>query len=293
MRKRIYIWLVACLLCLLSACAQITDQSLTWQEQYDLGVRYLSEGNYEEAIIAFTAAIEIDPKQAPAYVSRGNAYVLSGKTEENLAAAQADYEKATELDDTNVEAYLGLADVYIRQKDFDEALKILRIGLEKTEDQKLSDMIEGIQKNNKENYDIERTYNEDGSYWTREQLENGNFIEKCTYPDGTYYLQEYGFKGRKIIRTESNHNSSKELEMDEFLYTAGSKEVRISRHDANISVTDLQYTMESEDNYVCYSGGGNYHGVDTWTIRIKEVNDNYGFINEKEFIFDKSGGLLE
>lgn len=35
-----------------------TDTTLTWQEQYDLGLRYLSEGNYEEAIIAFTAAIE-------------------------------------------------------------------------------------------------------------------------------------------------------------------------------------------------------------------------------------------
>ena len=31
-----------------------------WQEQYDLGMRYLNDGNYEEAIIAFTAAIEID-----------------------------------------------------------------------------------------------------------------------------------------------------------------------------------------------------------------------------------------
>lgn len=46
-----------------------------WQEQYDLGIRYLSEGNYEEAIIAFTAAIEIDPKRAEAYVGRGNAYI--------------------------------------------------------------------------------------------------------------------------------------------------------------------------------------------------------------------------
>ena len=38
----------------------------TWQEQYDRGVRYLEDGNYEEAIIAFTAAIEIDPKRAEA-----------------------------------------------------------------------------------------------------------------------------------------------------------------------------------------------------------------------------------
>lgn len=57
---------------LLSACAKNTP---IWQEQYELGVRYLSEGNYEEAIIAFTAIIEIDPKQAPAYVSLADAYL--------------------------------------------------------------------------------------------------------------------------------------------------------------------------------------------------------------------------
>ena len=51
----------------------------SWQEQYDLGVQYLSEGNYEEAILAFTAAIEIDPNQAEAYLGRGDAFI--GKAE--------------------------------------------------------------------------------------------------------------------------------------------------------------------------------------------------------------------
>ena len=60
----------------------------TWQEQYDLGVRYLSEGNYEEAVIAFTVAIEIDPKQVPAYIGRGDAYLA--KSDLNLA--QQDFE---------------------------------------------------------------------------------------------------------------------------------------------------------------------------------------------------------
>ena len=32
-------------------------------DQYDLGMRYLSESNYEEAILAFTAAIKIDPNK--------------------------------------------------------------------------------------------------------------------------------------------------------------------------------------------------------------------------------------
>ena len=125
---------------LLSACGQRTRlmeqtdaiQSPIWQEQYDLGIRYLSNGNYEEAIIAFTAAIEIDPKQAPAYVGRGNAYVGLGGTEGNLTAAQVDYEKAIELDKTLAKAYLGLADIYIQQEQYEQALKILQEGLEQT-----------------------------------------------------------------------------------------------------------------------------------------------------------------
>ena len=43
---------------LLTACGQSGEAK--WQEQYDLGVRYLSEGNYEEAIVAFTAAVSSD-----------------------------------------------------------------------------------------------------------------------------------------------------------------------------------------------------------------------------------------
>ena len=134
--KRIVNFLLAlAILAGVTACSGPADtqselQKPTWQEQYDLGVRYLSEGNYEEAIIAFTAAIEIDPKQAPAYVGRGDAYVLSGETEDNLVAAKADYETAIELDEASAEAYLGLADVYIRQGDYDSALNVLRNGLE-------------------------------------------------------------------------------------------------------------------------------------------------------------------
>ena len=119
--------ILGCLI-LLTGCGQTAP---TWQEQYDLGLRYLSEGNYEEAIIAFAAAIEIDPKQPLAYVGRGDAYMGLEQTEENLSAAQADYECAIELDEALVEAYLGLAEVYIRQGQYEKALEILNSGLEK------------------------------------------------------------------------------------------------------------------------------------------------------------------
>jgi len=56
----------------------------TWQEQYDMGIRYLSEGNYEEAIIAFSAAIDIDQKQVDAWIGLADAYIQGGDTEKAL-----------------------------------------------------------------------------------------------------------------------------------------------------------------------------------------------------------------
>ena len=76
----------------LCACARENVGS-TWQEQYDLGMRYLSDGNYEEAIIAFTAAIKIDSKRPEAFLGRGDAYEELG----NLERAAADYQAALEL----------------------------------------------------------------------------------------------------------------------------------------------------------------------------------------------------
>ena len=81
--------LVICLL--LTACGESIEAQ--WQEQYDLGVRYLSGGNYEEAIIAFTAAIEIDPKQPDAYLKTAEAYIAIGDIDSAIAALEQGYEQ--------------------------------------------------------------------------------------------------------------------------------------------------------------------------------------------------------
>ena len=67
-----------------TAVGEIPEESataLTWQEQYDLGVRYLSEGNYKEAIIAFEAAIKIDPKRVEGYLGLADAYEAMGDSD--------------------------------------------------------------------------------------------------------------------------------------------------------------------------------------------------------------------
>ena len=86
-----YMCAALALLFLFSLCAcqkaptvEPRDERPEWKVQYDLGVRYLSEGNYEEAIIAFTAAIEIDPKQPKIYDRLATAYELAGDDEAAL-----------------------------------------------------------------------------------------------------------------------------------------------------------------------------------------------------------------
>lgn len=121
--------------------AGATEELQDWQSQYDLGVRYLNEGNYEEAIIAFSAAIEIDPKLAPAYVGRGDAHVaLMDQTAgaetrlEHYQSAVADYTSCLELDEQQAEVYLKLAQAHLLQGDRESAMSVLLKGYSITGD---------------------------------------------------------------------------------------------------------------------------------------------------------------
>ena len=86
--KRITALLLAAILLLsLAACGG----KGTWQEQYDLGTRYLNEGNYQEAVIAFEAAIEIDPKRPEAYLGAAEAYIAADDIDAAIAILEKGY----------------------------------------------------------------------------------------------------------------------------------------------------------------------------------------------------------
>ena len=81
--------LLAGLLFCMQLCGCAAEQPLTLDGQLELGTRYLSELDYENAVIAFTAAIEIDPRNAQAYAGLYAAYIVQGnpqKADETWAA---------------------------------------------------------------------------------------------------------------------------------------------------------------------------------------------------------------
>lgn len=150
-----------------------------------MGVRYLSEGNYEEAIIAFTAAIEIDPKQAPAYVGRGDAYVGIAETltpqSEEYVQAEADYLAAIEIDASIAEIYEKLADLYLKVGDTEKAIAILAQGYEVTGDEPLHSRCQEL-----------GVSGSDEVVWTDPVFER-LIREKIGIPTGPVYVQDLDY----------------------------------------------------------------------------------------------------
>lgn len=268
------------------------DGGSAWQEQYDLGVRYLSDGNYEEAIIAFTAAIKIDTKNALAYIGRGDAYLGQGAADEYLSAAFTDFETALSLDDTNADAYLGMAEVYIARKQFDEAMEILRQGVEKTRDQRLSDRLAELEDGNIADY-WGRTLKEtryDGNgvltcWYEYDYNDQGQCVGIISYgPDGNqiqHIEQRYDEQGRMIY---GRYSFSSDGRMNGATYTynsAGEWETIVLDFGNR-----LVFTYDSDNRRIredVYNESGKLIGY-----TIYEYGDGY---ERKDSHYDASGAL--
>ena len=91
MRHWLKIMTMACMVAALIACGKTAEQQIA--EQMDLGERYLEEMKYEEAVVAFQKVIELDDRNVEAYLGLSQAYEALGDTEQALAVLETGYEK--------------------------------------------------------------------------------------------------------------------------------------------------------------------------------------------------------
>lgn len=104
MKKLISTIIALVILLTLSGCGN--TQKANWSEHLEAGQKFLLDGNYEQAIIEFNKVIEIEPR--------------------------------------NVDAYLGLADAYVAQGDYEKAIEVLEKGYAETESSEIQRRIDEL-----------------------------------------------------------------------------------------------------------------------------------------------------
>lgn len=107
----VWFLLAVCLIIVLLAAGSIGQKAeKRWQVQAQIesGESFLQSADYEDALAAFSRALELDPANGSAYTGRGDTYMALGR----YADAVVDYEAANDLGervDSKLEIAIGEA----------------------------------------------------------------------------------------------------------------------------------------------------------------------------------------
>lgn len=112
--KRIVIAAICVLLAATMAVLGCIDTAILY---LDKGNRHLAQGQFDEAIAAYTRVIELDPEYAIAYSNRGEAYYSIGEYDEAIA----DYTKAIKRDSEFWLAYYRRGLAYESKGEYEKA----------------------------------------------------------------------------------------------------------------------------------------------------------------------------
>ncbi|MCA9881810.1 MAG: tetratricopeptide repeat protein, partial [Anaerolineae bacterium] len=111
-------------------CQTITDTTVDLQAFYGCAYVYMETGRFTAAADILSDAIDLYPEVAEAYELRGWAYRRANQADRAIY----DYTQAISLGDHSARAYRGLGDTYRLSDDFESAVDILQVGLERHPD---------------------------------------------------------------------------------------------------------------------------------------------------------------
>lgn len=123
MKKAVVLLLTA--MVFLAGCGNNTEAKIS--EQLELGEKYLTEENYEEAIVAFDQVIELDAKKFEAYVGKiyasacMNQYKDAEDTYAKLIQVLSGQENENEWNDTLIQKLTELAEKWMSDEEIEHA----------------------------------------------------------------------------------------------------------------------------------------------------------------------------
>lgn len=140
-KKGIIIAISAILLVAICVTIGISGVLSPYQRQIRLGYKLLEQGNYEEAILAFDKAIEIDVKRAKAYIGKADVYVTrcdENTLEDTKKVIETGYAQRYD-DEAFVDAIIRLADELYAKDQRKWAVELLNFGYELTNDNRIKE----------------------------------------------------------------------------------------------------------------------------------------------------------
>jgi len=144
MRRKKIVMLLICSTLLILGCANPALEHL------ELGDTYSEQEQWDEAIMEYNQAIELDPELAEAYNNRGAAY--NEKKQWDLAIT--DLNKAIELDPEEAMAYNNRGNAYNGKEQWDLALADLNKAIELDPEEAMAYNNRGVAYNGKEQWDL-------------------------------------------------------------------------------------------------------------------------------------------
>lgn len=112
------------------------------KQNLDLGNKYLSDGKYEQAILAFEKVISIEPSNVEARVGLSKAYVALKRFKSAEKVLSEGIRIMEKKPDSRL--YSALADVYLKQDKVQDAIKILDEGYSATHDKGIKEQLNDI-----------------------------------------------------------------------------------------------------------------------------------------------------
>jgi len=170
------------------------------EKQLELGQNYLLESDYEQAIVAFGKAIEIDPKQWDAYVGLAKAYQGIGDIDQAASIMEEGMAQVegSEILEEDIDFLAGLYEEQIGAASEQGDLKTVLNVYEKVQEFRPEDEIPvGIPH-------VEVIFDpENGIYQVQEYDANGNMIKEA------YYDMEGAFISRWLYEYDENGHLKK------------------------------------------------------------------------------------
>lgn len=151
---------VITLLTAVAACAQQPNTTISLSDTFADAERYLSEMNYEQALIEFDKILEVEPKNAEAYIGKAEAYIGLNKYDDAAdilnecidKTENINYDRIVEISGRIIEfapdsitVYLVCSRAYICLDNLEKSIEVLRKGYSLTNNEQLKTMLEQLE----------------------------------------------------------------------------------------------------------------------------------------------------